>query len=151
MNSRLPIIKQRQRDHLFQSHAATRWWFYSLFRGLWSSPLQGTASFERKSYTLPFTQSHSETTCSTAIHATTETEKHDCPRNTNRIYRGDEGPGMQDTGRRPRWGPCQRASHQMHCGLLFPVKELRMTWGLPGSSKIEEPRLKSCLRFNDHQ
>lgn len=97
MNSRLPIIKQRQRDHLFQSHAATQWWIYSLFKGLWSSPLQGTASFERKSYTLPFTQSHSEATCSTAIRATTETE-HDCPRDTNRIYRGDKGPGMQDTG-----------------------------------------------------
>lgn len=32
MNSRLPIIKQHQRDYLFQIHVATRWSIYSLFK-----------------------------------------------------------------------------------------------------------------------
>lgn len=153
MSSRLPIIKQRQRDHLFQSHGAARWWIYSLFKGLWLSPLQGIVSFERKSYTLRFTRSPSEATCSLLAKPQQRqknmTSHGTLTESTEGTGRGEMG--MQDTTRRPRQWPCQRASHQMLWGLLFRVKVLRMTCGLLRSSKIEGPRLKSCLRFNDHQ
>lgn len=138
MNPSLPIIKQHQRDHLFQSHAATRWWIYSLFKGLQSSTLQGIAYFESKSYTLRFTRSHSKATCS-LLSTQQQRQKNMSAHGTlTESTEGMRGQGCRIQREHPGGGPVREPSPKCTVGFYF----MRRYWEWLGAF-LAAPRLKN--------